>query len=133
MAVAVSVAGCTLVDQNTFNANAGRAPVIPAAPKPPAPVVGPAPLLRIPPTAKPAEYVEVLRKNVAAARARKATVVFDVVEMQPPGVDADGPIGTEAAAVGRMIVDQGVPPVRVRLAARPDADATPREVRVYVR
>lgn len=131
---AVLLTGCTLIDQNTFNPNAGLAPVIPPAPKPPPPPApGPLPLLSVSPGANPADYAAALRKAVAAARARKPTVVFDVVEMQPPDTAADAPLGAEALAVARSIVGEGVPPARVRLAARPDAAAPAREVRVYIR
>ena len=85
------------------------------------------------PAAGPAEYGTALRKAVADAKARKPTVVFDVVEMQPPDLAVDAPMGIEAAAVARMIVAQGVLPGRVRLVARPDAAAVAREVRDYVR
>lgn len=133
--VVLGAAGCTLVDQNTFNPNAGAAPVIPAAAKVVAVVAppGPPPLLTIAPSAGAEVYGAVLRKAVADATARKPTVVFDVVEMQPPDLAVDAPMGVEAAAVARMIVAQGVLPGRVRLVARPDAGAVAREVRVYVR
>ena len=72
-------------------------------------------------------------KAVAAARARKATVVFDVVEITAPSSGADIPIGNDAVTVARAIEAQGVPATRVNLLARPEADAVPREVRVYIR
>ena len=126
---------CTLVDQTTFNPQAGAAPIVP---KPPivattATPAGPPPLLTISPNAAPAAYQAVLRKAVADARARKPTVIFDVVEMQPPDAAADTVLGAGAADVARTIVAAGILPGRVRLAARPDASATPKEIRVYVR
>ncbi len=135
--LALLAGACTLIDQNTFNPEAGKAPVIAAAPKPPPPPPpGPPPLLVISPGAAASSYVDVLKRAVASARARKPTVVFDVVEMQKPDADsaaAPALLGSGAAAIGRIIVDQGVAPARVRLVARPDADAPAQEVRVYVR
>ncbi len=126
--------GCSLIDQQTFNPRAGEPPVVPAPPATVvAPVVpGPAPLLVVAAGAVPSSYAGPLGMAVQAARARKAEVIFDVVEMQAPDV-ASETVGGQAAAVARAIVAQGVVPGRVRLAVRPDASATPREVRVYVR
>jgi hypothetical protein len=128
-----TLAGCTLIDQNTFNPHAGDAPVIPPAPKPVAavPQVGPPPLLVIPPGST--GYAAPLQQAVAAARARKPGVLFDVVEMQPSDRVMDAPLGADAAAVARLIVAQGVPAANVRLAARPERDAKAGEVRVFVR
>lgn len=125
--------GCTLIDQNTFNPHAKDAPVIPQPPKVAAapPLVGSPPLLVIQPGGT--DYAEAVRKAVATARARKPGVLFDVVEMQPPDLAADSPLGQDAAAVARLITAQGVVPVNVRLAARPETGVRPGEVRVYVR
>ncbi len=124
----MGLAGCTLVDQNTFNPTASARPPVQAAPATAAPVpAGPRPLLTVLP---PAEFREAVRQAVTAARARKADVVFDVVAVVPSGSEAPG---TDAAAVGRAIVAQGVPPARVRLLARPEPGAAGREVRVFVR
>ena len=134
LGVAGWLAGCTLVDQNTFHPGAGAAPVIPPAPvKVVAPVTpGPQPFLVIAPNAKPADYAAVVRKAVDSARARKPDVVFDVVEMEKPDAAADTVLGEAAVQVAEAIVRQGVPPARVRLDARPDGTAIPREVRVFV-
>lgn len=125
--------GCTLVDQNTFNPRAGDAPVVPvpavAAVAPAVP--GPPPLLVIGPGAT--GYADALGKAVALARARKAGVVFDVVEVQRQDAAADAALGANAAVVARAIVGQGVPADRVRLVVRPDPMAAPGEVRVFVR
>jgi len=121
--------GCTLVDQTTFNPNAGKRPEIPRPPAPP-----PAP-----PPPDPAALVTIrlpysgdLRANiataVAAARARKRDVAFDVVEVTSAGPDANP--GADAAEVARIITAQGVPASRVRLMLRPTAGQN-REVRVY--
>lgn len=124
--------GCTLIDQNTFNPKAGAAPVIPAAPvaaATPAPPPGSPPLFTVQ-AGQPAQ--EAVRQGVAAARKRKADVIFDVVAMVPADEQA-GASSAEAGAVARAIAAQGVPPGRVHLFARPDATLPGREVRVYVR
>lgn len=124
------LSGCTLVDQRTFNPEAGRPPTRPTPPPAPLPSAppepGPPPLLsvRLP---APSDLRSTVAKAVAAAQARKRDVVFDVVEITP-GTAA----GSEAAEIAQMIVAQGVPASRVRLSARPIA-AVAREVRVFVR
>ena len=123
------LSGCTLVDQRTFNPDAGRPPVHPKPPAPPPPLAppepGPPPLLsvRLPASA---DLRATIARSVAAARARKRDVVFDVVEITP-GTSA----GREAAEIADLIVAQGIPAARVRLSARPIADVA-REVRVFV-
>lgn len=123
------LSGCTLVDQRTFNPDAGRPPVRPRPPAPPAPLAppepGPPPLISIRLPAPPDLRVT-LARSVAAARSRKRDVVFDIVEITP-GTTA----GAEAAEIAQLIVAQGVPPARVRLSARPIPDVA-REVRVFV-
>ena len=127
----LATAGCTLVDQNTFNPHAGDAPVVAAAKPPAAAPVGPPPLLVIG-TAKQADYTQTLSKAVAAARARKADAVFDVVELQPSATMPEPSIGQTAEAVARAIVADGVRQDRVLLAIRPAAEASAGEVQVYV-
>lgn len=125
-----ALAGCTLIDQTTFNPEAGKPPVIPNAPPPPAPLAletGSPPLLSIRfPIA--ADLRPEIAKAVAAARARKPDVMFEVVEITP---GAGAGVGENAAEVARLIAAQGVPAARVQIAARPVANAA-REVRVYV-
>ena len=129
MLALVAVSGCALVDQRTFNPQAGMPPVHPTPPKPP-PALAPAepgspPLLSIRLPA-PTDLRATVAKAVAAARARKRDVVFDVVEITP-GTAA----GSEAAEIAQIIVAQGVPAARVNLSARPIANVA-HEVRVFV-
>ena len=100
LALVVALGGCTLIDQNTFNPHAGDAPVIPPAPKVAAkPVpVGPPPLVVI--SSGNTGFEPQLRQAVAAARARKPGVVFDVVEMQPTDLAVEAPLGTAAVLTG---------------------------------
>jgi len=127
--------GCTLVDQNTFRPGAGAAPVVPPAPAAAVAATafpGPPPLLILQPGQAGTDSV---RNAVAAARARKAGVEFDVVAILPgaPTEEATRRATLDAAEVARGIVAQGVSPSRVRVLARPEPTATVRDVRVYVR
>jgi hypothetical protein len=127
--LAAGLSGCTLIDQRTFNPDAGKRPVLPKPPPPPAPPEpGPQALLtiRVPTTADLGGEVA---SAVAAARRRKPAVEFDVVEITP---DAAAGAAAEMGEVARIIVAQGVPAARVHLSARPVPNAA-REVRVYVR
>lgn len=129
MSTLAALSGCTLVDQRTFNPDAGRPPVHPKPPAPPAPLAppepGPPPLLSIRLPA-PADLRATLARSVAAARARKRDVAFDVVEITP-GTSA----GAEAVEIANLIVAQGVPVARVRLSARPIPNVAS-EIRVFV-
>ncbi len=130
VAATAGLFGCTLIDQTTFNPEAGRRPTVAKVPTPlaSAPETGPPALLviRLPMSAEQRGDVA---KAVAAARKRKPSVVFDVVEITG---DAGSSVGAEAADVAGVITAQGVPAGRVHLAARPVANVA-REVRVYVR
>lgn len=130
VALALLAGGCTLVDQTTFDPHAADAPVVPVPAKPVPPPAGP-PALVVIEDAAARTYGDALSKAVAAARARKPGVVFDVVEIVPP--DAAEPVSADAVAVARAIVAQGVPVSQVRLVARPEAGRPKGEVRVYVR
>ena len=99
---------------------AGRAPV-------PAPV-DPRALAGHPRARPPID--EPLRQAVAAARARKPDVVFEVAAIVAPEADL---VANPAANVARAIAAQGVPATRIRLSARPEPGADGSEVRVYVR
>ncbi len=123
------LSGCTLIDQRTFNPQAGLPPVRPTPPKPPLPLAPPEPgappllSVRLP---GPPDLRAVIARAVASARARKRDVAFDVVEIVP------GPVaGAEAADIARIIVAQGVPAARVTLSARPIPNVA-HEVRVFV-
>ena len=121
---------CKLVDQTTFNPEAGKRPVIPQPPPAPptSPPLDPAALvtIRLP---YAGNLPNDIKTAVAAARARKRDVAFDVVEVTNAGNDTQP--GAEAAEVARLITAQGVPASRVRLMVRLLPGAA-REVRVYV-
>ena len=129
--LAAATAGCTLIDQNTFDPHAGNVPVVAAAKPPVAAPTGPPPLMIIG-TAKQTDYEAKLRQVVSAARARKPDVVFDVVEIQPPDAVAGQTLGSDAAAVARAIMADGVPQDRVLLALRPETGVPAGQVQVFV-
>lgn len=83
----------------------------------------------------PGDHNAAIRQAVASARARKPDVVFDVMASVPlesvPTVEEAA--AADAATIARAIVAAGVPQSRVRLTARPEAGAEPRDIRVYVR
>ena len=132
--------GCALIDQTTFNPDAGKPPVVATQPQSAVlPVLdGPPALLTVRLTDS-APFADELRDAVAAARARKRDVVFDVVAVAPAGGSPAEQAaraeagGEDAARVAELIVAQGVPPGRVRLQARTERSVLAREVRVYVR
>lgn len=137
-AVLFVLSGCKLIDQTTFNPDAGRPPAIAARPAPPAPPPsGPPPLLTVRGESEPLH--DIVREAVAAARGVRSDVTFDVITVVAaegtPGEQAtrakDG--AEDAVQVAALIVAQGVPSDRVRLGARTERGITEREVRVYVR
>lgn len=130
--LAALLPGCTLIDQRTFDPQAGVAPVVVARPAPPPAASGPPALLTL---RLPGDHTSAIRQAVAAARARKPDVVFDVVAAVPadPAPTVEETAAGNAAAVAQGITAAGVPPGRVNLVARPEAGADPQTVRVYVR
>lgn len=126
------LAGCALVDQNTF----APAPAAKAAPAAAAPVAvkldSRAPLVTIDFSSAAPQYQELLGYAVRAAETRDRSVQYDVVAMLPKATDiAQGQ--QEAIAVMRAIMQDGVPAGRVHLGLQADPTLTGREVRVYVR
>ena len=119
---------CTLVDQRTFNPQAGRAPVVAAAPAPlvVAPLDPQALFTLREPAVLDSASLAALAGAVRAARARKPSAAFTVVAIVPT---ADANIAP-ATSVQRAIVELGVAPALVALRAE---TGSPAEVRVYVR
>lgn len=122
--------GCTLIDQTTFNPDAGKKPVVsaPVAPVVVAPPPGPPPFMTID-FPRSGDLSAEVATAVRAARARKPDVAFDVVELVG---SQQGQVGQDAADVARLIVAQGVPAARVHLQAQPVTTVATRQVRVYV-
>ncbi len=132
--VLLLAAGCTLIDQRTFNPQAG------ARPKPPPPAgPGPAPPLVTVDFAKPdPQYAAALHQAVADAVAAKPDVAFDVVTVVPgrgtpeEQVAAASGITADAREIARAINRDGVDDDRIHLEARSDAAVTTRQVQVFV-
>ena len=133
LALLLVLTGCKLVDQTTFNPNAGKLPTPPVVVGAVAP-----PLLTIRVNDPSLSYEPVLRQQVAAALARKADVVFDVVTVVPatgaPGAQtaAASAVIADARQIARTINDEGVDDTRIHLAARSEPGLAVREIRVFV-
>ncbi len=135
VAFAPLLAGCTLIDQRTFDPQAGILAKPPAAAGPPAA----APLVTVDFGRPSPDYAATLQQAVAQATSRKPGVEFDVVTVVPAtGTTAE----QEAAATGltpdarevaRAINRDGVEDDRIHLSARAEAGVTSRQVRVFVR
>ncbi len=130
-----TLAGCTLIDQRTFNPQAGRKPPDLAGPAGP----GPAPPLVTVDFGRPnPDYATELHQAVISAVSRKPDVQFDVVTVVPAtGAPADQVgaatgLTAEARAVARAISADGVDDDRIHLLARAEGVAT-RQVQVFVR
>lgn len=133
LALLLAVAGCKLIDQRTFNPNAGKLPAPPVVIGPSAP-----PLLTIRVDDPTLSYEPILRQQVAAALARKPDVVFDVVTVVPatgtPAAQTAAATGViaDARQVARAINNEGVDDPRIHLAARSEPGLAAREIRVFV-
>jgi len=130
----LTLGGCTLVDQTTFNPRAGFMEVAP-----PPPGLGPAPALVTIDFGKPAPvYEAALRQAVGDAVARKPGVAFDVATIVPADgtpaqqVAAATALNPDARTVARGINDAGVDEDRISLSARSEVGVSSRQIRVYV-
>ena len=101
MLACLLLAGCALVDQNTF-APAPEAKADSAVAQPPAAVKvdSRVPLVTVDFSGRPPQYEELLRYAVRAAELRDRDVQYDVVAMLPTATDA-GPGQRDAAMVMR--------------------------------
>ena len=134
--------GCKLVDQRTFDKNAGRKPVahVPAVARgapPPGPPVG-----GVPTREAPEDWQPRLDAAVREALARKPNVLFTVqsVARPAPGTDAAAQaaalravIDSQGRAVAQAITADGASALQVEMSAIADPAATAAEVRVFVR
>ena len=129
------LAGCTLIDQRTFDAHAGELAKPPAVAGPPAAQ----PLVTVDFAHPSPDYTAALQQAVAEATSRKPDVQFDVVTVVP----ATGTTAQQAAAaagltpdareIARAINDDGVADDRIHLSARAEGGAESRQVQVFVR
>lgn len=134
LVVLLALGGCTLVDQTTFNANAGKLQV---EPPPPGPVRAAA-LLTIDFTHPGPVYEIALRQAVDLAVARKPDVAFAVTTVVPTSGTAAQQVASatalnpDARAIARVINDQGVDQDRITLSAASEPDAPGPQIRVFV-
>ena len=131
----LAAGGCTLVDQRTFNPEAGRAPpaaLPPSLPPAPAPAPsGPQPLVAIP-LDPPVAYDGPLHEAVALAL-RRGRRDFEVRTAVPAGGTSDDATNAStrvAARIAGLIERQGG---RTVLTAEADAGRTGNAVLVFVR
>lgn len=140
-ALSALLAGCKLVDQRTFDPQAGRPPVV-ARPAPPAPqpdraMDGLVPLVTIQ-LGQDAGYDQAVEQATTAVLARKRDAQFTILTAVPPAApDAQASTvalyAPEAGRVAGLIERRGVPAGRVHLEARPEPNLGMPELRLYVR
>jgi hypothetical protein len=134
----VLLAGCKLVDQRTFDRNAGRPPV----PPPPPAASGPEP---IPPLyvvhagLPPEDWKPDLRDAARDALARKPNVLFTVESVAPPSPSPAAQAASlqaTTAELGRPVAEalagDGAPRAQIEMTAAIDPRASAPEVRIYV-
>lgn len=129
------LAGCHLVDQRDFNANAGRAPVphVRAVAHAAAPA-----LVTIRYTTPDPDYQEAVAQAVHQALARKPDVLFTVTTLVPAAATADAQVSQAEAAAGsgrdvaQAIVKAGAAPGQVEQAVRMALGLDAKEVLVSV-
>lgn len=139
LCLSVCLSGCKLVDQKTFNAQAGKPPVpyIPPAPPGPPPVP---PLVELVAGTPSAEWTAPVGQVVHKALARKPDILFVVKCLVPPGADPATDqqalvqlVQGDGQAVTQAIIKAGASPAQVEMAAMPDSTVTKSVVRVYVK
>ena len=130
----VSLCGCTLVDQRTFNPDAGKPPVIAQPPGPPVLL----PLVTVDFGQPNPDYADSLRQAVDAALSRKPDAKFEVATVVPATgtpaaqVSAAQTLTPDARQIAREIAADGVPDERIQLTARALPSVGTRQVQVFV-
>ena len=126
-------AGCTLIDQRTFNPQAGARPKLVATGPGPAP-----PLVTVDYGQPDPQYAAALHQAVTDALAVKPDVAFDVVTAVPntgtPAEQVAAATGLTASAreIARAINRDGVDDERIHLEARAQPGLSSRQVQVFV-
>ena len=136
----MAVAGCKLVDQRTFDANADRRPVPhPPPPGPPPPPPPPA-LASVRFGAPPDTWRPGLEAIVRQALARKPEALFRIETRVPargtPQAQADAVAAaarTDGQMVADAVVEAGASSAQLEMTATGDPALRQPEVRVYVR
>ncbi len=135
---AAAVAGCTLIDQRTFNPHAGEKPKLAvAAPKPLPP--GAPPLVEIGFATPNPPYQEELANAVRQALARRPDAIFTVEVLVPvqgsPEAQADQARQGAATArrIAQTIVEAGADQGQIELAVRADPARRVEKAEIRVR
>ena len=133
--------GCKLLDQKTFNSQAGVEPKLHIPPPPPGPPPVP-PLIELVADTPQAEWKAPVEQIAHKALARKKEVLFVVKCLVPPQATPDQAaeqaallalVQHDGHAVMQTLIDAGVPQTQVEMSAMPDSAVTKPTVRVYVR
>ncbi|EHH67480.1 hypothetical protein [Gluconobacter morbifer] len=133
------LSGCKLVDQRTFNPNAGRPPQPVVPPAPPAPPAKP-PFLQIRSGTPESEYGPIVDRAVRAALAHKANVLFIVQGLAPMQASPDEQARVltdltkkQLAPLGARIARAGAQPIQIEMHAATDPSLKDAVMRVDVR
>ncbi|OUI98761.1 hypothetical protein [Acetobacter cibinongensis] len=135
--VVLGLGGCKLVDQKTFNPQAGKAP---QPYIPPAPVVAPIPPLIELIGGTPAhEWEGPVDQMTRKALARKPAILFVVKCLVPASGNSELDqltlvqlVQGDGQAVAQAITHAGAPLQQVEITAMPDSTVTKPLIRVYV-
>ncbi|GBD57197.1 hypothetical protein [Gluconobacter wancherniae] len=137
--LAPALTGCKLIDQRTFDPNAGKPPkpYIPPTPPGPAPK---APFLQIEAGTPASEYGPIVEKAAKAALARKPNVLFIVQGYAPMQPDPAAQAQTlsdltkqQIAPIADRIAAAGAQPIQIEIHATTDPSIQHARVRVDVR
>ncbi|MBS0961057.1 MULTISPECIES: hypothetical protein [Acetobacter] len=133
------LSGCKLIDQKTFNPQAGKPPVPYIPPQPPGPPPVP-PLLQVVAGTPSEEWRVPVETMVKKALQSKANILFTVKCLVPssglPDHDRSALtdlVKTDGQAMVEALTEAGAPPGQVEITAMPDSSVTKPVVRVYVR
>ncbi|QDH16529.1 hypothetical protein [Swingsia samuiensis] len=133
------ITGCNLVDQRTFNPNAGKPPQPYIPPAPPAPPAKP-PFLRIEAGTSEHDYAPIIKRAVKAALERKENVLFLVQARVPVQADpaAQAKALTQATQfelepVAHQINAAGAQPIQIEMQAITDPNTSHDFIQVDLR
>ncbi|MFT9027361.1 hypothetical protein [Acetobacter indonesiensis] len=136
--VVLCLSGCKLVDQKTFNPQAGKPPKPYIPPPPPGPPPVP-PLVELVSGTPPAEWSAPVEQMVRKALVRKPNILFVVKCLVPPSGNSDLDqltlvqlVQGDGQAVTQAIIKAGAAPDQVEITAMPDSTVTKPVIRVYV-
>lgn len=133
------ISGCKLIDQRTFDPNAGKPPHIPTQ-APPATTTAVPPLIAIQAGTPQEQWQSPVEKIAHQALARKHSVLFMVHCLVPQG----GTLTTEQAtmfkivqgtglAVTQSLLAAGVPKTQIEISTMTDPNLKKPVIQVYVR